>query len=71
MESSKQRSPYRRHGSVSGGREAAFKAVGPGFGMAGGHWGGTLADELVVPFADAMPLPDGVDPIAAASRQRQ
>lgn len=40
-----------------------------GFGMAGGHWGGTLADELAVPFADAMlvPLPDGVDPIAAAS----
>ena len=40
-----------------------------GFGIAGGHWGGTLADELAVPFADAMlvPLPDGVDPVAAAS----
>jgi alcohol dehydrogenase len=40
-----------------------------GFGVGGGHWGGALADQLPVPFADAMlvPLPDGVDPIAAAS----
>jgi alcohol dehydrogenase len=40
-----------------------------GFGLAGGHWGGAIADELAVPFADAMlvPLPDGIDPVAAAS----
>jgi alcohol dehydrogenase len=40
-----------------------------GFGVAGGHWGGAVADLLAVPFADAMllPLPDGVDPAAAAS----
>jgi len=40
-----------------------------GFGLAGGHWGGAFADELAVPFADAMlvPLPAGVDPAAAAS----
>ena len=40
-----------------------------GFGVGGGHWGGALADQLAVPFADAMlvPLPDSVDPIAAAS----
>ena len=40
-----------------------------GFGIGGGHWGGALSDELAVPFADGMlaPLPDGVDPAAAAS----
>jgi alcohol dehydrogenase len=40
-----------------------------GFGVAGGLWGGTIADVLAVPFADHMlvPLPDGVDPVAAAS----
>jgi alcohol dehydrogenase len=40
-----------------------------GFGFAGGHWGGAFADELAVPYADAMlvALPDGVDPAAAAS----
>ncbi|NKQ54681.1 alcohol dehydrogenase catalytic domain-containing protein [Amycolatopsis sp. K13G38] len=40
-----------------------------GFGLAGGHWGGALADLLAVPYADAMlvPLPGGVDPAAAAS----
>jgi alcohol dehydrogenase len=40
-----------------------------GFGVTGGHWGGAVADELLVPYADAMlvPLPDGVDPAAAAS----
>ncbi|GAA5144323.1 alcohol dehydrogenase catalytic domain-containing protein [Pseudonocardia eucalypti] len=39
-----------------------------GFGLAGGLWGGALADRLAVPFADAMlvPLPDGLDPAAAA-----
>lgn len=40
-----------------------------GFGVGGGHWGGVLSDQLAVPYADAMlvPLPDGVDPVAAAS----
>jgi alcohol dehydrogenase len=40
-----------------------------GFGLTGGHWGGAVADELAVPFADAMlvPLPDGLEPVAAAS----
>ena len=40
-----------------------------GFGLAGGHWGGVVADEVAVPFADGMlvPLPAGVDPVAAAS----
>lgn len=40
-----------------------------GFGFAGGHWGGAFADELAVPYADAMlvALPGGVDPAAAAS----
>jgi alcohol dehydrogenase len=40
-----------------------------GFGVGGGHWGGALSDQLTVPYADAMlvPLPDGVDPVAAAS----
>ncbi len=40
-----------------------------GFGLAGGHWGGALADQLAVPYADAMlvALPDGIQPVAAAS----
>jgi alcohol dehydrogenase len=40
-----------------------------GFGLAGGHWGGALSDQLAVPYADAMlvPLPDRIDPVAAAS----
>jgi len=40
-----------------------------GFGVAGGHWGGAVADELAVPFADGMlvGLPEGIDPVAAAS----
>ena len=40
-----------------------------GFGLAGGHWGGALADQLAVPYADAMlvALPDGIEPVAAAS----
>lgn len=40
-----------------------------GFGLTGGLWGGALADQLAVPYADAMlvPLPDGMDPAAAAS----
>jgi alcohol dehydrogenase len=40
-----------------------------GFGVSGGHWGGAVADELAVPYADAMlvPLPPGIEPAAAAS----
>jgi alcohol dehydrogenase len=40
-----------------------------GMGVLAGHWGGAFADELAVPYADAMlvPLPAGVDPVAAAS----
>lgn len=40
-----------------------------GFGVAGGHWGGAVADRLAVPFADGMlvKLPEGIDPVAAAS----
>jgi alcohol dehydrogenase len=40
-----------------------------GFGVGGGHWGGALSDLLAVPYADAMlvPLPEGIDPVAAAS----
>jgi alcohol dehydrogenase len=40
-----------------------------GFGVSAGHYGGVLADQVSVPFADAMlvPLPSGVDPVAAAS----
>jgi alcohol dehydrogenase len=40
-----------------------------GMGLLTGHYGGAFADELGVPYADAMlvPLPDGVDPAAAAS----
>jgi alcohol dehydrogenase len=40
-----------------------------GFGVAGGLWGGAIADRLTVPYADAMlvPLPAGVSPAAAAS----
>jgi threonine dehydrogenase-like Zn-dependent dehydrogenase len=35
----------------------------------GGHWGGFLSDLVRVPYADAMlvPLPEGVEPAAAAS----
>ena len=37
--------------------------------VATGHWGGAFSDQLAVPYADAMlvPLPDGIDPAAAAS----
>jgi threonine dehydrogenase-like Zn-dependent dehydrogenase len=41
-----------------------------GFGALGGtQWGGVIADQVWVPFADAMlvPLPAGVDPVAVAS----
>jgi alcohol dehydrogenase len=55
------------------GRTANCQKVPPismyGFGLAGGHWGGAVADELAVPFADAMliPLPHRIQPTAAAS----
>jgi alcohol dehydrogenase len=55
------------------GLTANCQAVPPasmyGFGISGGHWGGAIADELAVPFADAMlvPLPADVEPDAAAS----
>jgi alcohol dehydrogenase len=40
-----------------------------GMGVLAGHWGGAFSEELAVPYADAMlvPLPEGVDPVAAAS----
>lgn len=49
------------------------ETVGPfttyGFGVRGTKFGGMYADTVRVPFADAMlvKLPDGVDPVAAAS----
>jgi alcohol dehydrogenase len=40
-----------------------------GFGSFGGDWGGFMSDLVRVPYADHMlvPLPEGVDPAAAAS----
>jgi alcohol dehydrogenase len=40
-----------------------------GMGLATGHWGGAFSDEIAVPYADAMlvGLPEGIDPVAAAS----
>ena len=40
-----------------------------GMGLVGGLWGGAFAEQLAVPYADAMlvALPDGVDPVLAAS----
>lgn len=40
-----------------------------GFGVFGGHWGGAVADELAVPYADGMlvALPPGIEPATAAS----
>jgi alcohol dehydrogenase len=40
-----------------------------GFGVAGGGWGGAIADLLGVPFADEMlvGLPDGIEPEVVAS----
>lgn len=55
------------------GRTANCASVPPasmyGFGVAGGHWGGVLSEQVAVPYADAMlvPLPAGIDPAAAAS----
>lgn len=54
-----------RTGSCSG----VFPAAAYGMGLATGHWGGAFSDQLAVPYADAMlvPLPHGIDPVAAAS----
>jgi alcohol dehydrogenase len=55
------------------GRTGSCERVPPtsmyGMGLAGGLWGGAFADQLAVPFADAMlvALPEGIDPVAAAS----
>jgi alcohol dehydrogenase len=55
------------------GRTGNCESVPPismyGFGLAGGHWGGTVSDLLAVPFAEAMlvPVPDGVETVAVAS----
>jgi alcohol dehydrogenase len=55
------------------GRTGNCLAVPPlssyGMGAVTGHFGGAFSDQLAVPYADAMlvPLPAGVDPVAAAS----
>lgn len=55
------------------GRTGCCTSVPPasmyGMSLVGGLWGGAFADELPVPFADAMlvALPAGIDPVAAAS----
>src|SRR5207247_7841013 len=54
------------------GRTASCEATPPMamYGLTiGGDWGGFLSDAVRVPYANAMlfPLPDGVDPVAAAS----
>lgn len=55
------------------GRTGSCTSVPPasmyGMGLAGGLWGGAFSDQLPVPFADAMlvALPEGIDPVAAAS----
>lgn len=55
------------------GRSGSCRTVPPlsmfGFGAGGGAWGGVMAEQVAVPYADAMlvPLPCGVDPAAAAS----
>jgi alcohol dehydrogenase len=60
-------------GACRAGRTSNCAAVPPiamyGFGVSGGHWGGAVADELAVPFADGMlvGLPAGIEPEAAAS----
>ena len=55
------------------GRTGSCTSVPPasmyGMSLVGGLWGGAFADQLAVPFADAMlvALPAGIDPVAAAS----
>src|SRR4051812_16109517 len=40
-----------------------------GFGPSSGPWGGMIAEEILVPYADHMlvPLPEGVDPLRVAA----
>ena len=54
---------------LTGSCAAVPPASAYGMGLATGHWGGAFADELAVPFAEAMlvALPAGIDPAAAAS----
>lgn len=59
-----------RHGitaKCSTTRVGALSAFG--FGPASGPWGGMVADEIRVPYADHMlvPVPDGVDPLRVAA----
>jgi alcohol dehydrogenase len=55
------------------GRTGSCTSVPPtsmyGMGLIGGLWGSAFSDQLPVPFADAMlvALPEGIDPVAAAS----
>jgi len=55
------------------GRSGSCASVPPlsmyGMGVLTGHHGGAFADELAVPYADAMlvALPEQIDPVAAAS----
>jgi alcohol dehydrogenase len=59
--------------ACSAGRTGNCETVPPiamyGFGVSGGHWGGAVADELAVPYADGMlvALPRGIEPAAVAS----
>jgi alcohol dehydrogenase len=48
---------------------AAGELAAFGFGPASGPWGGMVADEIRVPYADHMlvPVPPGVDPLRVAS----
>ena len=62
-----------RCGACRAGRTGNCTSVPPvsmyGMGLTAGHWGGAFSDQLAVPYADAMlvALPEGVDPVAAAS----
>jgi alcohol dehydrogenase len=55
------------------GRSGSCASVPPlsmyGMGLLTGHHGGAFAEQLAVPYADAMlvPLPEGIDPVGAAS----
>jgi alcohol dehydrogenase len=55
------------------GRPGSCLSVPPlsafGMGLATGHFGGAYSDKLAIPYADAMlvPLPESIDPAAAAS----
>jgi threonine dehydrogenase-like Zn-dependent dehydrogenase len=51
----------------SSSRSGALAAFG--FGPASGPWGGMVADQIRVPYADHMlvPVPDGIDPLRVAA----